>query len=184
MEMEDCVYQNINRIFLVPAFWVLASFSLDTQRVKIARFLLKSGNDFCCLLSYSVPGSQIVGKHVSERHVFTLSQSLTISEPGTGYVFLTDQPFSQPLEKDSMSNRDGDRCVPPIRAAASRERDWGTNESVVVRAIASHQRGPGSNSSVDIICGLSLLLAHTAIRPRMVDEETLCGCAISKSLLT
>ena len=83
-----------------------------------------------------------------------------------------------------MSNRDGDRCVPPIRAAASRERDWGTNESVVVRAIASHQRGPGSNSSVDIICGLSLLLAHTAIRPRMVDEETLCGCAISKSLLT
>ena len=83
-----------------------------------------------------------------------------------------------------MSNEDMDCCVPPIRAAASREGDWGTNESVVMRAVASHQRGPGSNSGVDIISGLSLLLAHTTIRPRMVDEETLCGCAISKSLLT
>lgn len=51
-----------------------------------------------------------------------------------------------------------------------------------MRAVTSHQRGPGSNSGVDIICGLSLLLAHTTIRLRMVDEETLCGCAISKSL--
>ena len=83
-----------------------------------------------------------------------------------------------------MSNRDGDRCVTAIWAAASREGDWGTNESVVMRAVTSHQRGPGSNSGVDIICGLSLLLAHTTIRLRMVDEETLCGCAISKSLLT
>ena len=83
-----------------------------------------------------------------------------------------------------MSNRYGDRCVTAIWAAAIREGDWGTNESVVMRAVASRQRGPGSNSSVDITCGLSLLLAHTTIRPRMVDEETLCGCAICKSLLT
>ena len=76
-----------------------------------------------------------------------------------------------------MSNGDGDRCVTSIRATASREGDWGARESVMMRAIASHQRGPGSNSRVDIICGLSLLLAHTTIRPRMVDEETLCGCA-------
>lgn len=83
-----------------------------------------------------------------------------------------------------MSNGDGDRCVTSVRATASREGDWGARKSVMMRAIASHQRGPGSNSSVDIICGLSLLLAHTTIRPRMVDEETLCGCAISKSSLT
>ena len=83
-----------------------------------------------------------------------------------------------------MSNRDGDRCVTAIWAATSREGDWGTNESVVMRAVASRQRGPGSNSSVDITCGVSLLLAHPTIRPRMVDEETLCGCDISKSLLT
>lgn len=83
-----------------------------------------------------------------------------------------------------MSNGDGGRCVTSIRATASREGDWGARESVMMRAIASHQRGPGSNSSVDIICGLSLLLAHTTIRPRMVDEGTLCGCAISKSSLT
>lgn len=97
-------------------------------------------------------------------------------------MFSTDRPNSQPLEQESMSNEDMDRCVPPIRDAASREGDWGTIESVVVRALASNQRGPGSNSGVDIICGL--LLAHTTIRLRMVDEETLCGCAISKSLLT
>ena len=77
-----------------------------------------------------------------------------------------------------------DRCVPPIRAAESREGDWGARESVVVRALASHQRGPCSNSGVDIICGLSLLLAHTTIPLGMADEETLCGCAISKSLFT
>lgn len=65
-----------------------------------------------------------------------------------------------------MSNGDGDRCVTSIRATASREGDW------------------GARKSVDIICGLSLLLAHTTIRPRIVDEETLCGCAISKSSLT
>ena len=53
-----------------------------------------------------------------------------------------------------------------------------------MRAVTSHQRGPDSNSSVDIICGLGLLLAHPTVRPSMVDEETLCGCAISKSLLT
>lgn len=58
-----------------------------------------------------------------------------------------------------MSNGDGGRCVTSIRATASREGDW------------------GARKSVDIICGLSLLLAHTTIRPRMVDEETLCGCA-------
>ena len=83
-----------------------------------------------------------------------------------------------------MSNGDMDRCVPPIRAAASREGDGGARESAAVRALASHQRDPCSNSGVDIICGLSLLLAHTTIRLGMVDEETLCGCAICKSLLT
>ena len=83
-----------------------------------------------------------------------------------------------------MSSGDMDRFVPPIRAAASREGDWRAKESVVVRALASHQRGPGSNSGVDIICGLSLLLDHTTIRLGIVDEETLCGYAISKSLLT
>ena len=54
----------------------------------------------------------------------------------------------------------------------------------MVRALASNQRGSGSNSGVDIICELNLLLAHTTIRLGMVDEETLCGCALSKSLLT
>ena len=77
----------------------------------------------------------------------------------------------------------------------------------MVRALASHQCGPGSNPGVDAICGLSLLLVRSfaprgfspgtpvfpspqeptfpnsnLIRIR-VDEEPLCGCAISKSLL-
>ena len=76
-----------------------------------------------------------------------------------------------------------------------------------VRALASHQCGPGSNPSDDAICGLSLLLV-LSLAPRgfspgtlvfpspqkptfpnsnstrnQVDEEPLCGCATSKSLL-
>ena len=80
---------------------------------------------------------------------------------------------------------------------------------VVVRewtTLASLQCGPGSNPSVDAKCGLSLLLvlsfAPTGFSPgtpvfpspqkptfpnsnsarNQVDEEPLCGCAISKSL--
>ena len=80
----------------------------------------------------------------------------------------------------------------------------------VVRAVASHQCGPGSNPGVDTICGLSLWLVlsfaprsffsgysgfplssklniiifkfHIPIRPGMVNEVPLQGCAISKSL--
>ena len=77
----------------------------------------------------------------------------------------------------------------------------------MVRTLASHQCGPGSNSGVDAICGLSLLLVlsfaprafssgtpvfpspqkpkfpnSNSIRNR-VEEEPLCGCATSKSLL-
>ena len=76
----------------------------------------------------------------------------------------------------------------------------------MVRALASHQCGSGSNSGVDAICGLSLLLV-LSVAPRgfslgssvfpspqkptfpnsnstrnQVDEESLCGCATSKSL--
>ena len=77
----------------------------------------------------------------------------------------------------------------------------------MVRALASHQCGPGSNPGVDAICGLSLLLVlsfalrgfspGTPVFPspqkptfpnsnstrNQVDEEPLCGCATSKSLL-
>ena len=77
----------------------------------------------------------------------------------------------------------------------------------MVRALASHQCGPGSNPGVDAICGLSLLLV-LSLAPRgfspgtpvfpspqkptfpnsnstrnQLDEEPLCGCATSKSLL-
>ena len=80
----------------------------------------------------------------------------------------------------------------------------------VVRAVASHQCGPGSNPGVDATCGLSLWLVlsfaprsffsgysgfplssklniiivkfHIPIRPGMVNEVPLQGCAISKSL--
>ena len=77
----------------------------------------------------------------------------------------------------------------------------------MVRALASHQCGPGSNPGVDAICGLSLLLV-LSLAPRgfspgtpvfpspqkptfpntnstryQVEEELLCGCATSKSLL-
>ena len=80
----------------------------------------------------------------------------------------------------------------------------------VVRAVASHRCGPGSNPSVDATCGLSLWLVlsftprrffsgysgfplssklniiifkfHIPIRPGIVNEVPLQGCAISKSL--
>ena len=73
--------------------------------------------------------------------------------------------------------------------------------------LPSHQYGPGSNLAVSAICGLSLLLV-LSLAPRgfspgtlvfpspqkptfpnsnstrnQVDEEPLCGCATSKSLL-
>ena len=77
----------------------------------------------------------------------------------------------------------------------------------MVRALTSHQCGLGSNPGVDAICGLNLLLvlsfAPRGFSPRtpvfpspqkptfpnsnstrnQVDEEPLCGCATSKSLL-
>ena len=84
---------------------------------------------------------------------------------------------------------------------------WGARDGAVVRALASHQCGPGSNPGVDAICGLSLLLV-LSLAPRgfspgtpvfpspqkptfpnsnstrnQVDEEPLCGCATSKSLI-
>ena len=80
-------------------------------------------------------------------------------------------------------------------------------DGAVVRALNSHQCGPGSNPGVDAICGLSLLLV-LSLAPRgfspgtpvfpspqkqafsncswtsnQVDEESLCGCATSKSSL-
>ena len=83
----------------------------------------------------------------------------------------------------------------------------GARGGAVVRALASHQCGPGSNPGVDAICGLSLLLV-LSLAPRgfspgtpvfpspqkptfpntnstryQVEEEPLCGCATSKSLL-
>ena len=85
---------------------------------------------------------------------------------------------------------------------------WGTRDGAVVRALASNQCDPGSNPGVDTICGLSLLLVPsfaprgfslgTPVFPspqkptfpnsnsarNQVDKEPLCGCAISKSLLT
>ena len=84
---------------------------------------------------------------------------------------------------------------------------WGATDGAVVRVVASHQYGPGSNLGVNAICGLSLLLV-LSLAPRgfspgtlvflslqkltfpnsnstknQVDEEPLCECAISKSLL-
>ena len=83
----------------------------------------------------------------------------------------------------------------------------GTRDDTVVRAFTSHQSGPGSNRSLNAICGLSLLLV-LSLAPRgfspgtsafpspqkptfsnsnstknQVDEDPLCGCATSKSLL-
>ena len=77
----------------------------------------------------------------------------------------------------------------------------------MVRGLASRQCGPGSNPGVDAMCGLSLLLV-LSLAPRgfslgtpvfpspqkptfpntnstryQVEEEPLCGCATSKSLL-
>ena len=84
---------------------------------------------------------------------------------------------------------------------------WGARDGAVVRMIASHQYRSGSNLGVNAICGLSLLLV-LSLAPRgfspgtlvflplqkltfpnsnstmnQVDEEPLCGCATSKSLL-
>ena len=83
----------------------------------------------------------------------------------------------------------------------------GSKGGAVVRALSSHQCGPFSNPGVDAICGLSLLLVlsfaprgfspGTPVFPspqkptfpnsnstrNQVDEEPLCGCATSKSLL-
>ena len=84
---------------------------------------------------------------------------------------------------------------------------WGARGSAVERALASQQCGPGSNSGVDATCGLSLLLdlsyapkgfsPGTPVFPfpqkpsfpnsnstsSQVDEEPVCGCASSKSLI-
>ena len=84
---------------------------------------------------------------------------------------------------------------------------WGARDGALVRALTSHQCGPGSNPDVDAICGLSLLLvlsfAPRGFSPRTLvfpspqkprfpnsnsirnqgDEEPLCGCATSESLL-
>ena len=84
---------------------------------------------------------------------------------------------------------------------------WGARDGTVVRALTSHQCGPGSNPDVDAICGLSLLLVLSFAprgfspltlvfpspqKPRFPnsnsirnqgDEEPLCGCATSESLL-
>ena len=83
----------------------------------------------------------------------------------------------------------------------------GARDGAMERALASHQSGPDSNPGVDAICGLSLLLVlsfaprgfspGTPVFPspqkptfpnsnsvrNWVDEEPLCGCATSKSLL-
>ena len=80
-------------------------------------------------------------------------------------------------------------------------------DGAVVIAPASHQCDPGSNPGVDAICGLSLMLVlsfalrsfspGTPVFPspqkisfpnshstrNRVDEEPLCGCATSKSLV-
>ena len=85
--------------------------------------------------------------------------------------------------------------------------EWGARDGAVVRALASHQCGPRSNPGVDAICWLSLLLilsfASRGVSPgtpvfpspqkptflnsnsirNRVDEQPLCGCATSKSLL-
>ena len=83
----------------------------------------------------------------------------------------------------------------------------GARDDTVVRAFTSHQSGPDSNRGVNAICGLSLLMV-LSLAPRgfspgtsafpspqkptfsnsnsirnQVDEEPLCGCATSKSLL-
>ena len=82
-----------------------------------------------------------------------------------------------------------------------------SNGGAVVRALASHQCDAGSSPGVDTICWLSLLLVlsfaprgfspGTPVFPspqkptfpnsnstrNQVNEEPLCGCAISKSLV-
>ena len=84
---------------------------------------------------------------------------------------------------------------------------WGARDGVVMKALASHQCGPGSDPGVDAIFGSSLLWVisfvprgfapRTPVFPspqkptfsnsnstrNQVDEEPLCGCATSKSLL-
>ena len=80
----------------------------------------------------------------------------------------------------------------------------GHEGGAVVRTLASHQCGTGSNPRINAIRGLSLLLVlsfalsgfspgtplspllrnqqfHIPPRPGMVNEEPLCGCAITKS---
>ena len=85
---------------------------------------------------------------------------------------------------------------------------WGARDGTVVRALSPHECGPGSNPGGDAICVLSLLqilsFALTGFSPgtlvfsspqkptfpnfnstkNQVDEEPLCGCATSKSLVT
>ena len=106
-----------------------------------------------------------------------------------------------------------DRAQPSVAFLAfgsyyEQSQSWGARDGAVVRALASNQCGRGSNPGVDAICGLSLLLVPsfaprgfspgTPVFPspqkptfpnssstrNQVDEEPLCGCAISKSLLT
>ena len=81
---------------------------------------------------------------------------------------------------------------------------WGERNGAVGRALASHQCDSGSDPSVDAICGLSLLLAlslalrgfspvfpspqkptfpNSNLTRNQVDEEPVCGCPTSKSLL-
>ena len=72
-----------------------------------------------------------------------------------------------------------------------------TRGSAVGKALVSRKCGPGSNSGDDAICGLSLLLGlsfvprgfsletflNSNVTRNLVDEEPLCGCATSKTLL-
>ena len=98
---------------------------------------------------------------------------------------------------------------PCERTLGTRFKEQGSRarDGAVVRALASHQCGPGSNPGIDAISGLSLLFLlsfaprgfslGTPVFPspqkptfpnsnstrNQVDDEPLCGCATSKSLL-
>ena len=136
-----------------------------------------------------------LGCSVSRAHK-TWSRSLLLE----GFLLVTPQPAG------TLAILSGWHDIPQIENIDTVISLRGTREGAVVRELASHQCGPGSNPSVDSICGLSLLsvlsfvsrgfspatpvfpfpqkpaFTNSTSTKNQVDEESLCGCATSKSL--
>ena len=156
----------------------------------------------CCFFSCSLfKKAHASSRHVNEFNAFVLSVTAfgNYRKPLCEIIFFFVY---------FLFDLNGTAFLPEKNRGQSEENVlWGARDGAVVRALASHQCGPGSNPSVDAICGLSLLLV-LSLAPRgfspgtpvfpspqkptfpnssstrnQVDEEPLCGCATSKSLL-